>query len=107
MKRILSSITDGRGFDIGLVGVPFAFLFILAGLPLLYNILMSFQEVDMFSLGSIIRPFVGFKNYIDLFKQPETLPILFNTVIFVVGSIAGQFLIGFGLALFFWVNFPG
>lgn len=107
MKRILSSITDGRGFDIGLVGVPFAFLFILAGLPLLYNILMSFQEVDMFSLGSIIRPFVGFKNYIDLFKQPETLPILFNTIIFVVGSIAGQFLIGFGLALFFWVNFPG
>ena len=107
MRRIFASVRDGRGFDIVLVGVPFAFLFALAGLPLIYNILMSFQEVDMFSLGSFIRPFVGIDNYVALFKQPETWPILTNTLIFVVGSIGGQFLIGFGLALFFWTNFPG
>ncbi len=107
MKRILSSIRDGRGFDIGLVSLPLAFLFVLSGLPLVYNVVMSFQEVDMFSLGSFSRPFVGFKNYIDLFAQPETWPILLNTAIFVTASIAGQFLIGFGLALFFWVDFPG
>ncbi|MDX0722336.1 ABC transporter permease subunit [Sinorhizobium medicae] len=107
MKRILSSITDGRGFDVGLVSLPLAFLFVLSGLPLVYNVVMSFQEVDMFSLGSFSRPFVGFKNYIDLFGQPETWPILLNTAIFVMASIAGQFLIGFGLALFFWVSFPG
>jgi multiple sugar transport system permease protein len=107
MRRIFASARDGRGFDFVLVGVPFAFLFALAGLPLIYNILMSFQEVDMFSLGSVIRPFVGMDNYVALFRQPETWPILTNTLIFVVGSIAGQFLIGFGLALFFWTNFPG
>jgi multiple sugar transport system permease protein len=107
MKRLFSSIADGRGFDITLVTLPLIFLFVLAGLPLIYNIVMSFQEVDMFSLGTFVRPFVGFKNYVDLFKQPETLPIIYNTLLFVVGSIAGQFLIGFGLALFFWVNFPG
>lgn len=107
MKRIISSITDGRGFDIALVALPLLFLFALAGLPLVYNVVMSFQEVDMFSLGTFVRPFAGFANYVDLFRQPETLPIIWNTVIFVVGSIAGQFLIGFGLALFFWVNFPG
>ncbi|MGP4687769.1 carbohydrate ABC transporter permease [Agrobacterium pusense] len=107
MKKLLSSISDGRGFDIALVAFPLAFLFVMAGLPLLYNIVMSFQEVDMFSLGTFVRPFVGFKNYVDLFRQPETWPILMNTVIFVVASIAGQFVIGFGLALFFWVNFPG
>ncbi|WP_312608730.1 carbohydrate ABC transporter permease [Agrobacterium pusense] len=107
MKKLLSSISDGRGFDIALVAFPLAFLFVMAGLPLLYNIVMSFQEVDMFSLGTFVRPFVGFKNYVDLFRQPETWPILMNTVTFVVASIAGQFVIGFGLALFFWVNFPG
>lgn len=107
MKRVFSSVTDGRGFDLVLVGVPFTFLLALAGLPLLYNILMSFQEVDMFSLASVIRPFVGVKNYVDLFTEPETISILKNTVIFVVGSIAGQFLVGFSLALFFWINFPG
>ena len=107
MKKLFSSLSDGRGFDIVLVTFPLGFLFVMAGLPLIYNIVMSFQEVDMFSLGTFVRPFVGFKNYIDLFRQPETLPILFNTVTFVVASIAGQFAIGFGLALFFWVNFPG
>ncbi|MGQ8631970.1 carbohydrate ABC transporter permease [Agrobacterium sp. DKPNP3] len=107
MKKLFSSVSDGRGFDIVLVAFPLGFLFVMAGLPLIYNIVMSFQEVDMFSLGTFVRPFVGFKNYVDLFRQPETLPILMNTVIFVVASIAGQFAIGFGLALFFWVNFPG
>jgi len=107
MRRLLLSIRDGRGFDIGLVSVPLIFLFAMAGLPLLYNIVMSFQEVDMFSLGTFARPFVGFKNYITLFSQPETWPILGNTAIFVVASIAGQFTIGFALALFFWTGFPG
>jgi multiple sugar transport system permease protein len=107
MKRILSSITDGRGFDIGLVAFPLGFLFLMSGLPLLYNLVMSFQEVDMFSLGTIIRPFVGFKNYVTLFSQPQTWPIIGNTALFVVASIAGQFVIGFGLALFFWNGFPG
>ena len=107
MKRFFSSLIDGRGFDIALVALPLAFLLMLSGLPLLYNVLMSFQEVDMFSLGTFWRPFVGLKNYTDLFAQPETWPILANTGIFVAASIAGQFLIGFGLALFFWTNFPG
>ena len=98
MKKLFSSVNDGRGFDIVLVALPLGFLFVMAGLPLIYNIVMSFQEVDMFSLGTFVRPFVGFKNYIDLFRQPETLPILFNTVTFVVTSIAVQFAIGFGLA---------
>ena len=107
MRKLLHSITDGHGFDILLVTLPLGFLLLLSGLPLLYNVLMSFQEVDMFSLGQLIRPFVGFKNYVDLFAMPETWPILGNTAIFVVASIIGQFLLGFGLALFFWTNFPG
>jgi multiple sugar transport system permease protein len=107
MKRIVSSMVDGRGFDLGLVGVPIAFLLLMSGLPLIYNLVMSFQQVDMFSLGTFSRPFIGLQNYIDLMKQPETWPILGHTAVFVVASIAGQFLLGFGLALFFGVNFPG
>lgn len=107
MKRLLSSTIDGRGFDIALVALPLTFLLTLSGIPLLYNVLMSFQEVDMFSLGTLWRPFVGLRNYRELFAQPETWPILANTAVFVTASIAGQFAIGFGLALFFWTNFPG
>lgn len=107
MKGILSSFVNGKGFDIALVALPLTFLLTLSGLPLIYNVLMSFQEVDLFSLGTFWRPFVGLKNYAELFAQPETWPILANTAVFVVSSIVGQFLIGFGLALFFWTNFPG
>ena len=107
MTRLLSSLRDGKGFDIVLVTVPLLFLFALSGLPLIYNVVMSFQEVDMFSLGTFARPWVGFKNYVDVFSQPETWPIMRNTLVFVTVSIAGQFLIGFGLALFFSLKFTG
>ena len=45
MSRLLSSLRDGKGFDIVLVAVPLLFLVVLSGLPLLYNVVMSFQEV--------------------------------------------------------------
>lgn len=107
MSRLLSSLRDGKGFDIVLVAVPLLFLVVLSGLPLLYNVVMSFQEVDLFSLGTLNRPWVGFDNYVTVFSQPETWPILRNTAVFVCASIAGQFVLGFGLALFFSLKFPG
>lgn len=107
MRRLTKSITDGVGFDLILVGVPLAFLLVFSGLPLIYNVLMSFQEVDLFSLGQLIRPFIGFKNYQAISAQPEFWPIMWNTVIFVVCSITGQFVLGFALALFFDQGFRG
>jgi multiple sugar transport system permease protein len=107
MKRLASSLVDGRGFDLCLIGVPIAFLLVLSGLPLIYNVVMSFQQVDMFNLASFSRPFVGFKNYTAVVSRPEFWPIVEHTVIFIAASIAGQFLVGFGLALFFWTGFPG
>jgi len=107
MRTIVSGIRDGKGFDIGLAAVPFTFLFFLSFLPLVYNVLMSLQQVDMFSLAQVLRPFVGLKNYHEVFSRPEAWLVMKNTVIFVVASIAGQFLVGFGLALFFWIGFPG
>jgi multiple sugar transport system permease protein len=107
MKRILNSLIDGLGFDVCLIGIPMGYLLILSGLPLVYNVVMSFQSVDMFSLADVIRPFVGFDNYVAVFSQPEVWPIVGHTAVFLVASIAGQFLLGFGLALFFWIGFPG
>lgn len=106
MRALVSSLRDGKGFDIGLVGIAMVFLLALSGAPLLYNAVMSFQQVDIFSLGTFSRPWVGLQNYRDLFADPTTGPILWNTVVFVVCSIAGQFTIGFSLALFFTLKFP-
>jgi multiple sugar transport system permease protein len=106
MRRIASSIRDGIGFDILLVGVALAFMLALAGLPLVYNVLMSFQQVDMFNLNTFSRPFVGFDNYRDILGQSEFGLVLRNTAIFTLGSIAGQFILGFALAIFFMTRFP-
>ena len=107
MKRLIRSLTDGVGFDVALVGIPLAFLLVFSGLPLVYNVLMSFQEVDLFSLGKLIRPFSGTANYQSIVAQPEFWPIMWNTVLFVVCSVSGQFLLGFALALFFDQGFRG
>jgi len=103
----LSSLRDGVGFDILLVGAALVFLLALAGAPLLYNVLMSFQQVDMFTLGALFRPFVGFDNYVAVVRMPEFWLVTRNTLIFVFGSMSGQFVLGFALALFFTQKFPG
>ena len=106
MRRVFGSIRDGVGFDIVLVALPLVFLAALTGLPLAYNILMSFQQVDVFTLGEWIRPWVGFDNYTSVTGQPEFWLVIENTAIFVFGSMAGQFVIGFSLAIFFMSKFP-
>ncbi|GHA18702.1 sugar ABC transporter permease [Devosia pacifica] len=106
MGRIVSSITDGKGFDLLLVGLTMVFLLALAGVPLVYNVVMSFQQVDMFNLSTFSRPFAGFSNYVEVVSQPEFWLIIRNTAIFVFGSIGGQFVFGFALALFFMLKFP-
>ena len=107
MRRLQSWLTDGVGFDVALMLAGLTFLILLAGLPLIYNVLMSFQQVDMFSLGSLIRPWAGLDNYRAILAQPEFLLVMKNTALFVFGSIAGQFVLGFALALYFNQNFPG
>ncbi|MFY8031673.1 MAG: carbohydrate ABC transporter permease [Devosia sp.] len=107
MTRIFRSVRDGIGFDILLIGAALLFLVAFAGVPLIYNVLMSFQQVDMFNLGTFMRPLVGFANYAAVVAQPEFWMVARNTLLFVVGSIGGQFVLGFGLALFFARGFPG
>lgn len=107
MTRIFRSVRDGIGFDILLIGAALLFLGAFAGVPLVYNVLMSFQQVDMFNLGTFMRPLVGFANYAAVLAQPEFWMVARNTLLFVVGSIGGQFVLGFGLALFFARGFPG
>ncbi|WP_231592650.1 carbohydrate ABC transporter permease [Pelagovum pacificum] len=103
---MLGSLRDGVGFDMLLIGASMLFLIALAGLPLIYNVMMSFQEVDMFTLGSLFRPFVGLENYREVLAEPIFWPVMINTLVFVVGSMAGQFVLGFSLAIFFAQKFP-
>ena len=107
MSRLLRSLRDGIGFDTLLIILALSYLFVFAGLPLLYNVIISFQRVDVFSLGRLWHPNVGFENYERVFNDPLARRVLINTLIFTLGSVALQFTLGFAAALFFHQRFPG
>lgn len=101
-----NTFRDGVGFDTILVTLALGYLVLFSAFPLVYNLVMSFQEVDLFSLASFDRPFVGLDNYEDVLTRPEASSIFFNTVKFVGISVVAQLVVGFGLAMFFQLDFP-
>ncbi|MEM7721157.1 MAG: sugar ABC transporter permease [Pseudomonadota bacterium] len=107
MGRLLRSLRDGIGFDTMLVIIALSYLFVFAGLPLIYNVIISFQTVDVFSLGTLWHPSAGLDNYYAIFEDPLARNVLWQTIIFTLGSVALQFTFGFALALFFHQNFTG
>ena len=74
--------------------------------PLVSNVKMGFQNYTVSSFYTGSAPFVGFANYTAVFRDPQFVPIVVNTVLFTIGSLAFQFSIGLALALFFRRVFP-
>ena len=89
--------------NIGLLFVLPALIYMLVfvGYPIISNFVLSAQDVTVRTLTSPDKPFVGFGNYIQLFKDPVFLRAILNTLVFTVTCLVFQFLIGFALAVFF------
>jgi len=84
-----------------------ALIFMLAfvGYPIIYNFILSFRDVNVTTFSNPIKPFVGLKNYIEIFQDPTLRISIWNTLVFTLGSISIQFVIGLGLALLFNLKF--
>ncbi|MGN9909922.1 carbohydrate ABC transporter permease [Phytohabitans sp. LJ34] len=76
------------------------------GYPIVKNFLMAFQEYTTRTFYTGEAPWVGFANYSEVVSSPVFSKAMLNTVLFTVGSIAGQFAIGLALAVFFRRHFP-
>ena len=90
-----------------MVGATAVYLALFIGYPVIYNLVMSFQEVNVGNLRSMDRPFVGLSNYIKLTSDPLFWQVTRNTAIFVIGNVALQCFGGLALALYFAQRFPG
>ena len=66
--------------------------------PLGYALWLSFHQWTLRTFKQGI-PFIGFKNYIDLFSNPDLLNSLKVTFTFVILAISLEFILGMGLAL--------
>ena len=105
MAKVIKFLTkdDRKGYFFVLPSL--IFMIALVGYPIIYNFILSLNNTDVITIGQHSEKFIGLKNYIDLFKVPTTTTSILNTIVFTVGSIAIQFLIGFALALLFSQKF--
>ena len=88
--------TVRRGLGLlGFLAPALVFVAIFTYYPLLKGSQMAFQQWNLFDLRN--TPFVGLDNFKTLLDNPTFWTVLRNSVVWVVGSIVPQLLIGFGL----------
>ncbi len=103
MKLSMAAKKKREGYTFILPG--FIYMLVILGYPLIYNIILSFKNVNVKTFASGESVFVGFQNYIDLFHNPTFLMVLKNTFVFTICCLVFQFTIGFIFALFFSKKF--
>ncbi|MCY7814114.1 carbohydrate ABC transporter permease [Bacillus haynesii] len=81
------------------------FMLALIGYPLIYNMILSFQNVSLANIASQDISFIGIDNYQRLAQDKVFWASLKNTLLYTAGSVVFQFAIGFLLALFFSMKF--
>ncbi|MFA6508214.1 MAG: sugar ABC transporter permease [Treponemataceae bacterium] len=88
---------------IGYLFVLPALIYMLAviGYPIVYNFILSFQDVTAFTIGSPERPLVGLQNYRAVFKEEIMVIAIKNTLFYTILCICFQFTLGFAFAIFF------
>lgn len=88
-------------------------LYLLMALPITLYVLVVFVWPLVYGLGISLfeyrltdptqtRTFVGLDNYAKAFNDPSSRTALVNTLVFVVGAVALELVVGLGLALLLW-----
>ncbi len=91
------------GFVFSLPSILFFVFFI--SIPVIFTVVLTFAEWKGFQLSDI--KFIGFNNYINLFKDKVFYKSLLNTTIFVVLTTVTLNLLGFFGALIIDTKIPG
>ncbi|MDD3337529.1 MAG: sugar ABC transporter permease [Lachnospiraceae bacterium] len=81
------------------------YMLVFIGYPIVYNWIISFQDVTATTLASSARDFVGFDNYKAVFADSTFQKALLHTFIYTVGCLVIQFSLGFLFAMFFAKKF--
>jgi multiple sugar transport system permease protein len=82
---------------LGLLPAMLVLAFVVAW-PLVEAIRMSFFDIYLLT-GFLKETFVGVQNYVRFARDPNAPTYLLNTLIYVVGGTAGQFVVAMSLAL--------
>ena len=88
------------------VGPALIYMLAVVGYPMVYNIILSFQNLDVMTFKGQTQIFVGLDNYKLLLSDAVFLQAMKQTFIFTIACLVIQFSIGFFMALFFSQKFP-
>lgn len=105
-RRPTFSLSAKRRMEPYLFMLPvFLLLLIMFGYPLINSIKMAFQDYKLTNPGQ--EKFNGLANFEKLFSDRDMGLIMRNSVIYVVTSMLGQFILGMTLALALRKKFRG
>jgi multiple sugar transport system permease protein len=105
-RRRRSSRRRQRTVELLFLAPAVAFLLLFFGYPVVKNVLMGFQHYTSATFFTGVAPWVGFDNYSAVIHSSVFSKAAVNTLLFTIGSIAGQFIIGLALAVYFRRKFP-
>jgi len=81
------------------------FLILINIFPLFYSLILSFAD---YSAVSAKPPdWIGIRNYRELLRDPHVWESLYITLKYVIISVSGQLVVGFGVALLLNRSIPG
>jgi multiple sugar transport system permease protein len=95
-----------RGLELLFLAPAVAYMLLFFGYPVVKNVVMGFQHVTTSTFFTGEAPWVGLDNYTSVIDSAVFSKAAVNTLLFTVGSIAGQFTIGLAIALYFQRRFP-
>ena len=105
-RRRSASRRRQRAVELAFLLPAAAYLIPFFGFPVVKNVIMGFQQYTTATFFTGKAPWAGWDNYRHIFHASVFHRTVVDTVIFTVGSIAGQFIIGLAIAHFFRRRFP-
>lgn len=89
---------SGELTHLGMLAPVLMFVLAIALAPLIFSFSISLTDYRLTD-PTQSRPFVGLGNYIKAFQDKAVLETLLNTVVFTVGAVTSQVVLGMALAL--------
>ena len=105
-KKKKKNFFDSQKLTVFAFVLPAAiFMFLMIILPIIYNFVMSFQNVDLMNFAKGNKKFIGIEMYKKIFHNATFKIALKNTLSYTFWCLVFQFPLGFGMALFFSKKF--
>jgi multiple sugar transport system permease protein len=102
----LAARRRAKAVEVAFLAPAVVYLVLFFGYPVVKNVLMGFQAYTTKTFFTGEAPWVGFANYRHVIGQDIFSGALLHSVLFTVGSIVGQFVLGLAIAVFFRRKFP-